>query len=93
MKFPFGKFKGTYIDDIETSYLIYALENFDMKGDLYNAIKLVIASRFNINPPTVKNVNFKSIYLTMAKRFHPDKGGSNEAMQAINEFYYLLCNQ
>ena len=93
MKFPFGKFKGSYIDDIETSYLVYALENFDMKEDLSGAIKVEIAFRFNINQPTVKNVNFKAIYLTMAKRFHPDKGGSNEAMQAINEFYNLLCNQ
>ena len=93
MKFPFGKFKNFYIHDIETSYLVYALENFDIKEDLSGAIKAEIAFRFNINDPTVKNVNFKAIYLTMAKRFHPDKGGSNEAMQAINEFYNLLCNQ
>jgi len=93
MKFPFGKFKGAYIDDIETSYLVYALENFDLKDDLYEAIKTEIASRFSINPAPVKIDNLKSVYLTMAKKYHPDKGGSNAVMQAINEFYQKLCNQ
>lgn len=93
MKFPFGKFKGTSIKYIETSYLVYALENFDVKDDLYDAIKTEIASRFSINPTIVKIDNLKSVYLTMAKKYHPDKGGSNAAMQAINEFYQLLCNQ
>jgi curved DNA-binding protein CbpA len=32
----------------------------------------------------------RRVYRELALIYHPDRGGSNEAMQAINEFYERL---
>lgn len=37
-----------------------------------------------------KPFNLKNIYKDMAKKFHPDKGGSTEKMQMINSAYSVL---
>jgi hypothetical protein len=31
--------------------------------------------------------DIRSVYRELAKAYHPDNGGTKEAMQAINEFY------
>lgn len=32
--YPFGKFKDQKLKDIDTAYLVYAIENFDLSEDL-----------------------------------------------------------
>lgn len=46
---------------------------------------------FNIaGMPNNENGNAKRIYRDLALKYHPDRGGSKEAMQAVNEFYQAL---
>ena len=85
---PFGKFKGYELDEIESNYLVYAIENFDLPDELIDSMKQILRDRLGIQshfigifPDTIRK-----IYKKLAKQYHPDKGGSDLAMQALNEF-------
>lgn len=90
MRMPFGKYKNYFIKDIDPNYLIWLLDNSEnINIDLKNYI-----TRY-INSITVKLEDIKiikNIYYKMAKKYHPDNGGTNEAMKAINDFYKELIN-
>ena len=34
--------------------------------------------------------SLKAVYYRMARKWHPDAGGTHEAMQVVNEFYEEL---
>lgn len=87
--FPFGKFKGIAIHAIESNYIIHALENFDLPDDLINQLRYEIFIRFSIpfyESDGVDIYKINSVYKKLANIYHPDKGGSDLAMQAINQF-------
>lgn len=89
--FSFGKFKGYGIDEVPSSYILYCLDNRIGYGtDFYEELLTELWERFPIDKPTLSNPNIKQAYKEVCKKYHPDKGGTNEAMQAINEFYELI---
>lgn len=92
VKMPFGKYKGIYLENIPISYLAYCLDEFDLTTNLDEAIRecLFVSLGFNDRPEA--NTNINSIYIKLAKKYHPDKGGNTIAMQAINEFRDLIKN-
>lgn len=65
----------------------------------YDSCQLVLAfgllDRIGFDYSFVTNVRNKytSIRKKLAMKYHPDKGGSTEAMQAINEFYDELTSK
>lgn len=78
---PFGKFKGVKIEQIETSYLCYASDNFDLPLDLVEIIKENIFMRFEISKKgTINEVDLKRAFKNVAVKVHPDKGGSHGEM-------------
>lgn len=84
---PFGKYKGEFIEEIPSNYLIYSLENFDVPTDLKDVIKFEICKRLDLDADiSIFMDDVRSIYKKLCKKHHPDVGGSNQAMQAINEF-------
>jgi len=90
MIFPFGKHKGIEVCDVESSYLIWALESVDnLSTYIKNEIRDELAERLGLRmiPPSKNDKEIRSTYLELCKKYHPDRGGSNEAMQSINEFY------
>lgn len=84
--FPFGKFKGVAIHAIESNYIVYALENFDLPDDLKNQLRNEIFIRFSIRTDKIDIWEINAVYKKLANIYHPDKGGSDLAMQAINQF-------
>ena len=84
--FPFGKFKGVAIHAIESNYIVYALENFDLPDDLKNQLRYEIFNRFSIQTDEIDSYKVSAVYKKLANIYHPDKGGSDLAMQAINQF-------
>lgn len=89
MNFPFGKYKGWDIEDIPSTYLAYAIEEFSLFPSMHEAIKDELAQRFS-KPKQLPGLSAKDVYRHLSKKYHPDVGGSHEAMQAINEFYELM---
>ena len=89
MKFKYnGKYKDCYIKDIPTSYLIFVLENFNnLNTSLESYIEMEICERLNMR---IKYNDPKKIFKEMCLKYHPDKGGSHEAMLAILDFYEKL---
>jgi hypothetical protein len=93
MTIPFGKHKGESVDSLPSSYLVWLYESdIKLEYKLQSAIKNELDFRFSLPKYIEPSTNIRSIYIDMCKKYHPDKGGSNSAMQAINDFYNKLTN-
>lgn len=55
--FPFGKFKGQLISEIDTKYLVHALEEFILPESLQTCLRYEIANRLSI-PAYVLDTDF-----------------------------------
>ena len=92
LRMPFGKFKGRLLADLPTHYLCW-LTTIDLKPWLRDAAEDVLHTRDDaeVEEEPQRNqlpANAPEIvarwYREMSLRFHPDRGGSVEAMTAIN---------
>ena len=95
---PFGKFKGQRIIDLPPNYLTYSLVEFDLPTDLKQLMFDVLLQ--HVDPDNSLNSieeiepeKVKQVYKKLSLKYHPDKGGSTEAMQAINDFRRMLNEQ
>lgn len=48
LKFPFGKHKGELIEDLPTTYIVHALETFDLPIELISRLKIEIIKRLDL---------------------------------------------
>lgn len=92
---PWGKNKGDDIEDLDSSYIVYCLENFDLKPDLRGAMEREMHDRYSLHKSAYHNEKIddkkvKDVYRKLSLKYHPDKGGNNMAMAAVNEFKELL---
>lgn len=85
-KFPFGKYKGYDLAELPTSYLAYALEKFELPAELELDLKALLAIRLNYKSATLTPELITGTFKDLCMKYHPDKGGSNEAFIAITEF-------
>lgn len=90
MKMPFGKFKNMEINEIPENYLNWLYENVNLRPGLKEAVEGRLYGWTTSQVFFSSREELKSVYRRMALKWHPDRGGSNEAMQAINEFYNEL---
>jgi hypothetical protein len=88
--FPFGKYKGFLLRDIPTTYLAYAIETFDLPDELMDGLRSEMVDRLELGNYKSDFNKVQSIYRQLSKRYHPDAGGTKEAMQAINDFRSAL---
>jgi uncharacterized protein (DUF3820 family) len=99
VEMPFGKHRGQEVEELPTSYLRWCLDNLGwMNDDLREEMEEVLshregASLAGANYPRVSapavNVTLEAItqvYRELTLRWHPDRGGSAEAMAALNAF-------
>src|SRR5689334_22759860 len=109
MRMPFGKHQGERLEDIPESYLWWILDNVaDLNPLLRRAIVRHLeedepsprpAPRPAPTPATrvaeiaLARSTLKVLYREASMRFHPDHGGSNEAMVGINFLYERLDEQ
>lgn len=87
---PFGKFKGYEVEEIETQYLEWLQGHIPLRGQLRVAVSEEIEARHDLEIVCPSKDRVKEVYRVMAMKWHPDKGGTKEAMQAVNEFYERL---
>ena len=100
-RYPFGKHKGQRLGDIPTSYLVWALANVRrLDPGLRKAIEQELDERNPAEPNAThaeangSAIAWESVLATwfrgLVKDYHPDRGGSVEVMQAINEAHQRL---
>jgi hypothetical protein len=102
MQMPFGKHTGKELEEIPTPYLQWILRGWrHLDPGLRRAMGRVLDERGCALPeagphgnggPTPPNWAglIRQWYRGLALDFHPDRGGSHEAMRAINEAYDRL---
>jgi hypothetical protein len=88
---PFGKFKGRDLRYVPDDYLDWLFE-IELREPLKSAVRREISKREGVDcaPAATDTGRIKQIYRTLAVKWHPDCGGTTEAMQALNEFYEAL---
>lgn len=95
-RMPFGKWKGHLLSEIPDDYLWWVITNCD---NIAAELRAAIVSRLNEPPgPSTKDKppppgaitedklshTIRTWFRSMCKRFHPDCGGSAEAMKTLN---------
>jgi len=86
MRMPFGKFKGCEIEEIPTEYLRWLEGNIPLRGSLAIEVDRVLFGNHKLTVALDRST-VKRVYRALSLEFHPDRGGSNEAMQALNRFH------
>lgn len=89
---PFGKHRGCEVADLPKAYLDWLYRNVELREPLQSEVILALFgfSYFSEMPMTIDQGKIKRVYRELALKWHPDRGGSTEAMQALNEFYERL---
>lgn len=94
MRMPWGKHAGQRLEDIPIGYLVWLVNECDLKDALRNAVEKELRRRQfdqsgdpvppNAKPTSISTEIVNTWHRRMAVKFHPDKGGSHEAMKAVN---------
>lgn len=95
MRMPFGKYRGSAVEDIPLDYLQWLVRTVDLRGTLAEAVSRAISEKaendhYYSPPPEPPMTLIRLTYRTLALKWHPDRGGSVQAMQALNEFFEAL---
>lgn len=95
MNMPFGKYKGQPVSQIPESYLSWVLQNCTnleskLRQEIEWYLNLKTYDRKQPSPSADLPGVITQWHRQLAADFHPDRGGSVEAMQAINEAYDRL---
>src|SRR5262245_60469889 len=88
MKMPFGKFRGVPIEDLDDDYLRWLDQLDDLREPLRSAVteecvRRNCTKKVHMNLSMVQE-SIEAGRRTLAKKFHPDSGGSTEKMQMLN---------
>ena len=89
MRMPFGKHVGKELDDIPDAYLLWILDNIE---ELSETLREAIEERLGLIQPEAGAISaeaasqlIRAWHRQMTMKYHPDRGGSHEAMIAIND--------
>lgn len=95
-RMPFGKYRGKPLEDVPRNYLKWLLANCENASPaLLAEVHFLVsgdepASKTAIAIPAVA----AKWYRTLASEFHPDRGGTHEAMKVVNranDLLYAIC--
>lgn len=85
---PFGKYSGVLLTEIPSNYLIHSLESFELEVELSECIKDEIFKRLSIEND---NTKLSIIYNFLMQKYNiVYDDGTNQACNAIEEFYSLI---
>jgi hypothetical protein len=107
VRIPFGKFKGIEVSALPDDYILWLITLDDLREPLRSAVQDEYVSRFENRsgdgrhsvrrlPDEVQRVASELIdagYRGLAKKFHPDAGGSHDAMILLSEAREWLSQQ
>ena len=94
MTMPFGKYKGQPLCDLPQDYLDW-LTTIELHGLLRAAVKVEVDRRLHTThacPPAIAEELIAAGTRHLAKQYHPDVGGSHEAMIEVTVAVAFLRN-
>jgi len=90
MIMTFGKHRGKRLENIPKDYLLWVLDNCSPQPTLLRAIKQVLG--LSDEPTTAISTDIVGPwYRKLAMEFHPDQGGTHQAMKVVNRCSELLA--
>lgn len=106
MRMPWGKHAGKELEDVPEDYLVWVLDHCENASPtLRRAIRAQLGldepeSYYRPPPPPpprsgpiVSQETVSRWYRKLALKYHPDRGGSAEVMQAINDAKEMLLRE
>ena len=96
IRMPFGKHKGEELGNIPDDYLFWCLDHCTSMSP---SLRKAIERHLNYEPLSQANgllldddisTLVRTWYRDLAKRWHPDNGGSTDAMKAVNDAHDSL---
>jgi hypothetical protein len=97
---PFGKFKGRLLSELPDGYLLWLLDLPDLNPWLRRALEIEMARRDDGPRPPGRQEGVialadlrplvKRWFGELSLRWHPDRGGTQETMQAVNQAHDRL---
>jgi len=95
---PFGKYRGSDLEELPDSYVLWLSANVQLREPLLSGIWEELQERgLEVDQrPTTGGLDagrVKTVYRELSLQFHPDRGGNTEAMKAINLFYEKLTGR
>lgn len=82
---PFGKFRGQPVDQLPQEYLAWLATV--ARPPLSLEVQRVLCSEPVL---CVDSDRVHNVFRRLARKWHPDNGGDNRAMAAVNDFYAAL---
>lgn len=79
---PFGKYKGCSLSELPDDYIEWLVNKFRPREPLLSGLKMEIRFRYPKPASMLEIIN--AGYKTLALKYHPDRGGSTERMQSLN---------
>jgi len=103
MMMPFGEYEGRALSSLPDVYLVW-LTSRELRGDLRSGVEQEILRRFRTPPldaRTVRSTPAADVALalidaglrSLARRCHPDLGGTHEAMLRVTQAAEWLRHQ
>ena len=59
--FPFGKYKGVKLEDLPSTYIVLALEKFELPDELHRELTLIIHGRLKVFSFVLDNLLFTNV--------------------------------
>jgi hypothetical protein len=97
---PFGKYKGRLLSELPDGYLLWLLDLPDLNPWLRRALESELARRDDAprspgrQEGAIALADLRSVVKTwfgeLSRRWHPDRGGTHESGQAINQAHDRL---
>ena len=79
--FPFGKYKGVKLEDLPSTYIVLALEKFDLPDELKDRLLFIIHSRLGVH----------DLILKAGKNSNGDTD-FDKAIDELNEYAYEIID-
>jgi hypothetical protein len=97
MTMPFGKYAGHPLESIPLSYLSWVLNTCtNASPHLREEIRRILSAEVESSVKQQRALCSPGLvsqwYRALSREFHPDKGGTHEAMKAVNRGRELLLH-
>jgi uncharacterized protein (DUF3820 family) len=90
-KFPFGKYKGHLLNDLPNTYIVYALETFDLPEDLKNQLQEILIANLGIEQPMGVSLDrIEKIYQELSLYFSWQEPNEHAYYDALEKFRIAL---